>query len=379
MTAPDLAFVLALHRLVAGDPTDNAAWSPYSVASALGLVAAGARAATYDQLVAAFLPDGDLGQVAGALAAGAELDPRERAGGGQPAPGAPQPTRIAVANTLWADLDLPVSASYLDAVKSWPGGSARSVDFAHHPEGARQEINSDVEDTTSGLIKGLLPPGAVDADTRATLVNALYLRAAWRKPFDRAKPVPFTTAQRRLRVPTMHLRSRLPYAAGQGWQVVTVPAGGGVVVDIFLPDGDLTAAEPALTAQLVGELLAGATPAEVELELPRFRVTGAAGLIDPLRELGVRDLFDPDRCDLSGIPADRSRLVVSAAVHKAVLSVDEDGLEGAAATGMVMMAMSMVMEPRVIKVRVDRPFLALVRHQASGSLYFLARVADPTR
>ena len=52
VTAPDLRFALALHGLVAGRRDAGFAWSPYSVASALGLTAAGARGRTRDELVA---------------------------------------------------------------------------------------------------------------------------------------------------------------------------------------------------------------------------------------------------------------------------------------------------------------------------------------
>ena len=38
---------------------------------------------------------------------------------------------------------------------------------------------------------------------------------------------------------------------------------------------------------------------------------------------------------------------------------------------------SIAAPPRHVPFRVDRPFLLLVRHRASGALYFLARVTDP--
>jgi serpin B len=61
-----------------------------------------------------------------------------------------------------------------------------------------------------------------------------------------------------------------------------------------------------------------------------------------------------------------------------VLTVDEAGLEGAAATAMMMTRLAAVgPPPRPVRVRVDRPFLVLVRHRPSGALYFLARVTDP--
>src|SRR5215207_9409411 len=163
--APDLRFALGLHRLLAGAPARSFTWSPYSVAAALGLVAAGARGRTRDELVAAL---GDLDAAAAGLAAGAALrvDPDARA-------------RLAVANTLWADLTLPVAADYLSAVKSWPGGSARGADFRGDPRSARRDVNADVERITHGLIRDLIPDGLVSQETRAIVVNALWLRASW--------------------------------------------------------------------------------------------------------------------------------------------------------------------------------------------------------
>ncbi len=58
--------------------------------------------------------------------------------------------------------------------------------------------------------------------------------------------------------------------------------------------------------------------------------------------------------------------------------VDEAGLEGAAATAMMMRLTAIVREPEPVRVEVDRPFLFLVRHRDSGALYFLARITDPS-
>jgi serine protease inhibitor len=174
VTAPDARFALGLHRLLAADRDRSFAWSPYSVASALGVVGAGARGATRDELAAVL---GDLDELGPALAAGAAF----------PADAA---VTLGVANTLWADLTLPVADDYLAAVKAWPGGAARGADFRGNPDGSRQEINADVERSTRGLISDLIPAGMVDPDTRAVVVNALYLRAAWAKAFEKGATRP---------------------------------------------------------------------------------------------------------------------------------------------------------------------------------------------
>jgi len=375
VTAPDLRFALALHARMAGEGSSGFAWSPYSVASALGLTAAGARGRTREELAELLTPDGDLDRLAGELAAGARLG----AGAGAAGPEQEGETRLAVANTLWADLTLPLSRAYRDLVKSWPGGDARGADFRGDPERVRQEINGDVERSTHGLIRDLLQAGTVSRDTGAVIVNALWLRAAWTQPFDRGgtRPQPFRTPGGEVEVPMMRTTRRLPYAAHDGWQVVTLPAGEGVLADVLLPDGDLGPAEAALDAGRLEALLAAARPTEVALELPKVRVRGEASLEDPLAALGVRLLFSPD-ADLSGVTDGEEPLSVDAAIHKAVLTLDEDGLEGAAATAVMMTRLAAVVRPpRPVPVRVDRPFLLVVRHRPTGALYFVARVTDP--
>ncbi len=373
MTAPDLGFALGLHdRLAGADRSAGFVWSPYSVASALGLAAAGARGDTLAEILAV-LGGGDRpadpAALAAALAEGAVLDPGEEGRSG---------ARIAVANTLWADRTLPVAEDYLEAVRAWPGGAARTVDFAGDPAGARQAANDDVEHTTNGLIRELLAPDQVRKDTRAILVNALWLRASWVQAFPAAatRPLPFHAPGGDVEVPTMQVERRMRYAQRHGWRLASVPAGSGVVADVLLPDADLGTAEPALDPATLADLLDAATAATVALQLPRFRVEGRAALAEPLADLGVRRLFT-DECDLSGVTGGAESLKVSAAAHKAVLTVDESGLEGAAATALTMVRTAFMAGPEPVRLRVDRPFLVLIRHQPSGAVYFLARVTRP--
>jgi serpin B len=373
VTAPELRFALDLYGRLAGADRDSGfVWSPYSVASALGLAAAGARGATRAEILAA-LGGADRpaepGALAAALAAGARLEPGEEGVAG---------ARIAVANTLWADRALPVAEEFLTEVRDWPGGAARTVDFAGDPDGARQAVNADVERTTNGLIRNLLPAEEVHRYTRAILVNALWLRASWIQPFPAmaTRPMPFHAPGGDVEVPMMQVERRMRYAQQHGWRLVTVSAGSGVVADVLLPDGEIAAAEARLDAATLADLLGAASPVTVALQLPRFRVEAQAALAEPLAGLGVRLLFT-DLSDLSGVTGGAESLKVSAAVHKAVLTVDESGLEGAAATALTMVLTTALIPERRVQVRVDRPFLLLVRHEPSGALYFLARVTRP--
>lgn len=364
-----LAFALALHRAVAGDPTTTACWSPFSVASALGLAATGARGATREELAALLIGDRDgaLSEHAALLAQAAHLTTA----------GSPF---LGVSNTLWAREDIPVEPEFAEELlgdSAWPGGAIRDAPFGTDPEAARRLINADVAETTRGLIPQLIPPNTLATDTAAALVNALYLKVGWtsRFPAGGTEPRPFHREDGERDVPTMRLSKRLGYAASAGWQAVFLPAAGGVEAVVLLPDEPLRQAEPALRAKDLVALLAARMVHPVELYLPRFRVTSRADLNSSLDGLGVHTMFG-DQADFSGIS--RQPMQVSNVLHEAVLTIDEQGLEGAAATAVVMRAMAMVSRPeQPVVVRVDRPFLFLVRHSGSGAVYFLARVVRP--
>jgi serpin B len=289
---------------------------------------------------------------------------------------APDGPVLAVANTLWAHEELPLERSYVQGLADWPGSAVRNAPFRSAPEDARRLINADIAETTRDLIPELLPPDSVDSDTVAALVNALYLKTSWTQAFAESStvPKPFHAPTVTHDVATMHVTRSLGYAARDGWQAVTLPAAGGVEAMVLLPDADLASSEHALDPAKLDRLLTSGSQERIRLSMPKFEVTGDAELQRGLVALGARTLFTP-RADFSRLTT--APLTVSAIAHQAVLRVDENGLEGAAATAAMMRLTAVLQEPEPIRVDVDRPFLFLVRHRDTGALYFWARVVDP--
>jgi serpin B len=167
----------------------------------------------------------------------------------------------------------------------------------------------------------------------------------------------------------MHHEQRMPYAEADGWRMVTLPTESEVVVDVLLPAEGLTD----LAASTLARLYDSAASTKIGLALPKFRIQASATLNEPLRALGIVTAFTRD-ADFSGITPARIR--IDKIVHEAVLRVDEQGFEGAAATAVVMRLASFD-AGRPVSFHVDRPFLLLVRHAPTGSLYFSARVTEP--
>ena len=327
-------FALNLHRVAVPDPSTNACWSPFSVASALALTHEAARGETR-----------------------AELDGLLKGFDASDALDVPE---LAVANTLWADDDLTLDPAFSLA------GSVRRTAFSD-PATVRKLVNTDVAETTRGLIPELLTD-APPADAAAIIVNALYLKVGWLNPFPETADKPFHAPGGDVDVPTMKVTEKFRYARHDGWQTIVLPADSGVETVVLLPDESLDQPLPA-SAFTAGDFT------RLELSLPKVDVRAKFNLKNTLRQLGVERMFARD-ADFSGLSPDE-RMFVDDVVHEAVLRLDEEGLEGAAATAVTFRTVSIEIPVDPVVVAVDRPFLLAVRHARSGAIYFLAQVARP--
>jgi serpin B len=369
------AFGLDLYRRAAPAGT-NVVVSPASIAIALSMARAGARGQTATEMDAVLRAVGSdphaawINALDGALAA--------RNGGFPDAKGNLLGVTLRVANAPFAQRGLPLEQGFLDALASRFGAGLRLVDYKTDAEAARKLINRWVDDQTAGRIPELLQPGILSDLTRLTLVNAIYLKAPWAMPFDpnATKPGTFLRAGgSTVEVPMMSLTEGLRYAAGSGWRAVELPyLGGSLALEIVVPD-DLAAFERSLTPEVLAGVTGALEDRMVQLSMPRFGVKTATDLAPVLAALGMPSAFDPDRADFSGITT-AERLFISNVIHQANISVDEKGTEAAAATAVALRATAAPAEP--VTLRVDRPFLFVLRDLATGAILFLGRVVDPS-
>ncbi|KAI6240018.1 hypothetical protein M3Y99_00516700 [Aphelenchoides fujianensis] len=77
-----------------------------------------------------------------------------------------------------------VKAAYRELLAANFGAAFQQVDFKQEPKEAAREINDFVAKATHDKIRDLLPPDAVDADTRMLLVNAIYFKGGWSETFN---------------------------------------------------------------------------------------------------------------------------------------------------------------------------------------------------
>jgi serpin B len=359
-----------------GSRTSNLVFSPSSIAVALAMARAGARGETAVQMDLVLRSLGADDHAAAANALDAALN--GRSGTFKDGSGKSLDVALRIANTAFGQRGMAIAQGFLDALASRYGAGLHLVDYRSDPEAARQAINAWVDGRTEHRIKELLAPGVISPMTRLTLVNAIYLKAPWLVSFTdgATQPGPFarpdgSTVQAQL----MRRGGSLPYAEGTGWRAVELPyVGGSLAMTVVVPD-DLGAFEASLNAGELDQLVSSLGPRAVDLTFPRFGIETSAGLAAILADLGMPLAFDPDRADFSGITT-AEQLFISAVVHQANIDVDEKGTEAAAATAVVMDTTSVPADP--VTLRVDRPFLFLLRDVPTGAIVFMGRVVDPT-
>jgi len=363
-------FALALYGELAA-AKGNVAIAPSSIATVLGMIAAGAHGATEQQLVDAlhFIgPAPERNAAIGGLAR--SFASRTRKG-----------VTLSEVDQAWLQNGRSVLTPYADTLAAAYGAPLALIDFAM-PETAAATINKWFADNTHGKIKKLIDASDLDASTALVLTDAVYLEAQWAHGFDpkRTASDPFHLADGTIaNVPTMHLSSAtfddgpsLGYAAGNGWKAVSLPyVGNRLEMDVIVPD-DFGAFEAQIGAQLPGVLRA-LRPASVVVSMPRFDTRVQTDLVGPLQSLGIRDAFDSSAADFSGIDGERD-LVVSDVKHEVVVHVDENGTVAAGATAGIMRETA---APFMRIVHVDKPFVYAVRDRTTGAILFLGRITDP--
>ena len=376
------AFAFDLYRALS-DGDGNLFYSPFSISQALAMTSAGARGETLRQMETTLqyrLPQSELHPAFSAL--DQTLASRGREPGGVPndAGEAGQYFRLNVANALWGQHGYQFLPDFLDVLAANYGAGMMAVDFMGAPDESRVRINDWVAEETEGKVKDLLEPGTIDRSTRMVLTNAIYFNASWLWQFSpRDTEVrPFHLAGGgTVRVPMMTETTKefYGYAKGNGYQAVDVPySWGEMSMTILLPDeGALEQFEASLDSEMLNRVIDDIEIDYVTLTMPLFEFESQFSLGGALAEMGMPDSFDGG-ADFSGMTGS-SDLRISEVVHKAFVSVNEEGTEAAAATGVVMLLSGPSKEP--IEVTVDRPFIFLIRDTSTGTILFLGRVSNP--
>lgn len=337
---------------LAGQEGKNAAFSPVSLWAALAMLAPCAQGDSQAQLLSALGVAGqrELTDQVSRLWKGLYTNDGV--------------SSLILSNSVWlndaqegeyvqATLDT-LGRDYFAGVYTTPMGTA----------GADQAITDWVAKETNGLIGGNGPVVDTAPDTLLLLASSLYYKAAWVVPFDAEKTQAgdFTTASgETASADFMHASLAGNFLKRDGYQAAALETQLGEMFFVLPEEG--TAPEELLSdTSFLSSLSSGAADIQygmVEWSVPKFDLSADLDLMNTLKGLGITDLLDKDKADLSGLTALDAYL--SQARQMTRVSADEEGVEAAAVTILAPGAGAPPEETCVMNL--NRPFLFVLRNQ----------------
>lgn len=361
-------FAVRLYLELSGEE-GNLFFSPYSLSTAMAMVYGGADGETEAQMAQAMFFGPNSAVYHNAYGALIERLNKQGQKGDY---------RLLIANALWAQEDYRFLDSYLELVRENYNAQAERVNYLTAPQKATETINAWVEDKTEGKITDLIAPGALSAQTRLVLTNAIYFKGSWAEQFDKelTHEAPFyISRQDTVQAPLMHRRDEYRYGQYEGVQVLEMPyKGDDLSMVVLLPEGrEPLPLEQKLLPETLAAWMKGLRKQEVDVYLPKFTMTSKFELSKALAAMGMPLAFT-QRADFSGMTGGKD-LFLSQVVHKAYVDVNEEGTEAAAATGVEMRVTALPMQPPVF--RADRPFLFVIKDNGTGAILFMGRVVKP--
>jgi serine protease inhibitor len=361
------AFALSSYAQLAKKP-GNLFFSPLSIHAVLTMIYSGAAGNTERQMAKVLHLDGIKGDVHeqyAALLRELKIDKNGK-------------SPLIVANSIWADGRM-IVARFERLVQGQYDSHVGNVDFRKSAETARQRINDWIAEKTSHRIEGMISPGALDASTTLVVANASFFDCDWQTKFpqSRTEDAQFHLISGEwISVAMMHEDIRewnyfeneafqaleLPYVADQFSMVILLPR---------KQDG-LSKVEETLTAETIGELPRERHLRKVNVYLPKFRFACGFSLNSMLQDLGMTDAFLEEPAEFSGLSIDRLAYLKEV-LHRSFINVNEEGTQAGAAT----VAIFTKGTSRAVVFNANHPFLFLIRHNPTGTILFLGRMANP--
>ncbi|XP_037357752.1 serpin A9 [Talpa occidentalis] len=287
---------------------------------------------------------------------------------------------VKMGSVLFVRKELRLQAKFLDDVKRLYESKVFPMDFSD-AAAALERINGYVEKETRGKVVGLVQ--GLEPMVAMVLVNHIFFKGKWEKPFapaDTRNNFPFLVDKKTsVRVPMMHQVEQFAFGVDPELNCSLLQMGykGDTTVLFMLPgQGKMRQLEQALSARRLQKWSHLLRKRWVEVFMPKFSISASYDLETILPKMGIRDAFGKN-ADFSGITK-RGSLQVSKVAHKAVLDIDEEGTEAAAASATNLELRSKD-RPAYPTITFDKPFLLQITHDATGSLLFLGKMQDPTK
>jgi len=348
------------------DSKKNVFVSPTSIAIALSMTYNGAGGETQQAMAKALELQGmslqDLNQGNKTLKASLEkADPD---------------VQLSIANSLWAKQGTSFKPDFIQRNQQFYKAKVTELNFSS-PE-ATNTINGWVKENTRGKIDQIV--NQIKPDDVLFLINAVYFKGNWTKPFDKGQTTerPFYLSNgSQKQHPMMSQSGKYRYYENELFQAVSMPYGKGrLSLYVFLPkkDKNLDAFQQQLSLENWQQWMNQFQMRSGSIQLPRFKLDYDIQLNSALKALGMESAFSAGANFSNMTPAS---VAIDQVKHKTFVEVNEEGTEAAAATSVGVMLTSAQMPAEPFQMVVDRPFFCAIRDNQTGTVLFMGSIKEP--
>ncbi len=277
-------------------------------------------------------------------------------------------TRLRIGNSVWVKNPKALNPSYLSTLSS--------LSAEANPLGLK-EMNDWVRNTTDGRIPSILD--RLDPGTLFVAINALYFKGEWTFPFKKEQTMVgnFRSSESSV-IATDMMRQvhgfkyfedddskwlELPYKDSPFSMILALPR----------KDFETKKLDSKLDSASVSDILTKMKEEQVELVLPKFKVSEKSSLKDDLSLSGYGSLFSPGEWKAV---SNQLEFHLSDVIQAVSLEVDEQGTITAAATALTIESTSLNFKSKKA-FYCDHPFVYLLMNRESGEIYFMGRVYKP--
>ena len=364
------AFDFFRATLVSDPENKNKLISPLSIYLALSMVYNGADNATKDSIARTLQISGlDINSLNSVCKTLISQLPKED-----------NKVQLDIANSIWyRQNSYQPFPAFLDILQTSYEASAQGLNF--DDPSSVNTINKWVSQKTNNKIPTIIEN--ISSDDLMYLINAIYFKGSWQHAFktsDTRNDAFYLQDGRTKSVPFMKQKIRTTMFSNNAFTMIELPYGGGKSFSMYVlkptnSQQSLNEFSSCINEDVLTDAINKMDSTSIELEIPKWEYSYTiADMRRELSMLGMGISFG-EGADFSKMyNPTQVNVLISKAIHKTYIKVNEEGTEAAAVTAFGAGTTSVSMPPII---RLDHPFLYAIIENQTGAVIFLGTIVEP--
>ena len=296
--------------------------------------------------------------------------------------------KCVLATSLWTNNKLTYDQNTIDTLASNYYSSVFTGDPSseEYNKLLRAWLNEQTDGLLEDHVSNIDMTPEMDLEMVLTLASTVNYSGKWNSKFSKenTKPGTFRSPDGDIQCDFMNARHGMTYFWGDKFASVSLGLENNGFMRFILPDEGVSAEELLNDDEALGFMMHAGGAARypdsefvtVNMSVPKFDVSSEIDLEDGLSELGITDIFDFERADLTPLTDSVEAVRLDKAAQASRVMIDEEGCKAASLT--IMLNAGASRPTGEVDFVLDRPFIFEIVSE-TGLPLFVGIVNDPTR